>query len=73
MRQPVDIAALISAADAAAHDRAGLRRLVRRSWPAVFDATRPAALEWVRRWGPVRLAAPRPDCACATGTCGWCN
>jgi hypothetical protein len=73
MGRPVDIAALVTAAEAAARDEARLARLVRHSWPAGSDATRPAARDWVRRWGPRRITAALPDCACAAGTCGWCN
>jgi hypothetical protein len=73
MGRPVDIAALVADARGAARDAARLSGLVRRSWPAASDATRPAAREWVRRWGPTRMTAPPPDCACAAGTCGWCN
>jgi hypothetical protein len=71
--RPIDIAALVRSADASATDALGLAALVRRSWPASSDATRPAARDWVRRWGPARLTAEPADCACAAGTCGWCN
>lgn len=72
-RRPVDIEALVRGADAAAADGRRLTALVRRSWPSGSDATLPAAREWIRRWGPARVVAPPADCACASGTCGWCN
>lgn len=37
------------------------------------DHTKPAAREWVRRWGPARLGATLPDCSCAAGRCPVCN
>ena len=73
MGRNVDIAALVASAHAGTRDLAGLARLVHRTWPEASDATRPAALDWVRRWRPTRLVAPPPDCTCAAGTCGWCN
>ena len=71
-RRP-DIAALVRTADATAADGRRLAALVTRAWPAGSDATLPAARDWVRRWGPARVIAQAPDCACAAGTCGWCN
>ncbi|HEX8120108.1 MAG TPA: hypothetical protein VF549_02475 [Solirubrobacteraceae bacterium] len=73
MGRPLDIAALVRSADASAVDVAGLTTLLRRSWPASSDGTRPAARDWLRRWRPVRVTAQPADCACAAGTCGWCN
>jgi uncharacterized protein YgbK (DUF1537 family) len=54
--------------DALMHD------LARRSWPGgSADRSEPAALEWVRRWGPGRLTASPLDCSCAQGRCAVCN
>ncbi|HEX6391438.1 MAG TPA: hypothetical protein VFZ89_18385 [Solirubrobacteraceae bacterium] len=37
------------------------------------DHTQPYALEWVRRWGPIRAGASLPDCSCDAGRCVVCN
>ncbi len=48
--------------------------LSRRAWPGgTADRTEPAALEWVRRWGPGRLTASPLDCSCEQGRCAVCN
>ena len=48
--------------------------LARRSWPGgSADRSEPAALEWVRRWGPGRLTASPLDCSCEQGRCAVCN
>ena len=48
--------------------------LSRRSWPGgSADRSEPAALEWVRRWGPGRLTASPLDCSCEQGRCAVCN
>jgi hypothetical protein len=44
-----------------------------RCWPKASDASVPAALEWVRRWGPNRQTADPLDCSCALGRCAVCN
>jgi hypothetical protein len=45
-----------------------------RSWPAgADDRCEPAALAWVRNWGPRRSGAPVPACVCSVGRCGVCN
>jgi hypothetical protein len=49
--------------------------LVRGAWPGgIGDRREPAALEWVRRWGP---AGAPPDyldeCSCVEGRCTVCN
>jgi hypothetical protein len=45
-----------------------------RSWPGGFgDRSEPAALEWVRRWGPGRSMPTILVCSCAIGRCGVCN
>lgn len=38
-----------------------------------LDRTEPAALEWVRRWGPAPHGAALPECSCAAGRCVTCN
>ena len=49
-------------------------QLARRQWPGgVADRSEPAALEWVRQWGPSRLTADMPDCSCTQGHCAICN
>ena len=37
------------------------------------DRSEPAALDWVRRWGPAPLGTALPDCSCAAGRCTVCN
>ena len=49
-------------------------RLRGHCWPGgVGDRTEPAALEWVRRWGPSRLTAEPLACSCVQGRCAVCN
>jgi hypothetical protein len=57
------------------HGRQSLRLggLVARCWPGGSDCSKPAALAWVRGWGPRRTVAPAVDCGCAAGRCAWCN
>jgi hypothetical protein len=48
--------------------------LLHRAWPGdSADRIEPAALEWVRRWGPARLAPDALSCSCAVGRCALCN
>jgi len=47
--------------------------LMRRCWPHGGDGVEPVALQWLRRWRPMRLVYEPPECACATGRCGVCN
>lgn len=48
--------------------------LLHRAWPGgSADRTEPAALEWVRRWGPTRIAAAAVSCSCDAGHCAVCN
>ena len=49
--------------------------LVRGSWPGgIGDRVEPAALEWVRRWGPAKLKGDYlTDCSCVDGRCRVCN
>jgi hypothetical protein len=48
--------------------------LLLRSWPGgSADRTEPAALGWLRRWGPARMAEGALSCSCATGRCAVCN
>jgi hypothetical protein len=43
-------------------------------WPGGgSDRREPAALEWVRRWGPNPQSATPLDCSCAAGRCAFCN
>jgi len=43
-------------------------------WPGgIGDRSEPAALEWVRRWGPRRAGPVLPVCSCAVGRCRLCN
>jgi hypothetical protein len=44
-----------------------------RCWPEASDRRVPAAVEWVRRWGPNRQAASPLDCSCTLGRCSFCN
>ena len=37
------------------------------------DTLRPAALTWLREWGPAGVAPKPPSCGCATGACQICN
>lgn len=49
-------------------------RLESRSWPGgASDRTVPAALTWVRRWGPGRVGPVAVGCSCSTGRCDVCN
>jgi hypothetical protein len=48
--------------------------LERRCWPGgLEDRSDPAALPWVKRWGPTRLTPVPPACSCAEGRCSLCN
>lgn len=48
--------------------------LERRCWPGgTADRSEPAALPWVRRWGPARVTPSLPACGCAAGRCPVCN
>lgn len=43
-------------------------------WPGEgTDQRVPGAVEWLRRWGPVRGSAEPLDCSCAHGRCAFCN
>jgi hypothetical protein len=49
-------------------------RLRNHCWPGGHgDRSDPAALEWVRRWGPSRLTAEPLPCSCVRGRCAVCN
>ena len=52
---------------------AALERLVAGCWPGGGDRTEPAAVAWLRGWGPRRSPAPLPRCGCAAGRCATCN
>jgi hypothetical protein len=48
--------------------------LQRRCWPGgTADRSEPAALPWVRRWGPAQITPASPECSCAVGRCSVCN
>jgi hypothetical protein len=50
------------------------RMLARHAWPGGgSDHHSPAAVEWVRRWGPRGLTPLAPECSCAQGRCAVCN
>jgi hypothetical protein len=40
---------------------------------SVADRSFPVALQWVRRWHPLRAVTTLPACSCATGRCATCN
>jgi hypothetical protein len=43
-------------------------------WPGDgSDRHVPAALDWVRRWGPNRQSAEPLACSCRAGRCAVCN
>jgi hypothetical protein len=65
---------LIAALLASRATPAEASRLARQQWPGgLMDRSEPAALEWVRRWGPSRITADMPDCSCTHGHCAICN
>src|SRR3954470_13694641 len=49
--------------------------LVRGAWPGgIGDRVEPAALDWVRRWGPAGVERDYlADCSCVHGRCLVCN
>jgi hypothetical protein len=48
--------------------------LVGACWPSgPEDRTERAALEWLRRWHPERIAAELSACSCDTEHCVLCN
>jgi hypothetical protein len=50
------------------------QRIRRHCWPVSHaDRTTPAALDWLRRWGPHGIKPATPDCSCAHGRCAVCN
>ena len=50
------------------------QRIRRHCWPGVHaDRTAPAALDWVRRWGPRGVKPATQGCTCAHGRCTVCN
>jgi hypothetical protein len=55
-------------------DRHALATLHARLYGAGSDRLEPAALPWVRSWGPRRVVARPPACSCAASrrcsTCG---
>lgn len=48
--------------------------LLLRAWPGgSADRIEPAAVEWLRRWGPAHMADGALHCSCAAGRCTVCN
>jgi hypothetical protein len=48
--------------------------MLRRCWPGgAGDRSVPAALDWVRRWGPRRVGPVTHACSCKIGRCQLCN
>jgi hypothetical protein len=50
-----------------------LAALLRHCWPSGGDRHEPAAVAWVREWGPVRAALGPLECSCDAGRCAVCN
>jgi hypothetical protein len=50
-----------------------LDHLLDRCWPSGGDRTVPAAVAWVREWGPARAAIGPLECGCRAGRCAVCN
>ncbi len=74
---PALVASLVATIDGRSEDKTDftVQALLRESWPGgVADHSLPAAMDWVRRWGP-----DGPDrsyfeaCSCTAGRCGVCN
>jgi hypothetical protein len=70
------VAALVEAIATRSDDDA--RRLTavlgQRCWPGgASDRSERSALDWVRRWGPRRVAPALARCSCAQGRCAVCN
>jgi hypothetical protein len=71
------ISAIVEAIDGRSDDQTNLitASLVRRAWPAgIGDRIEPAALDWVRRWGPNSVLPDYlEECTCLGGRCIMCN
>ena len=73
---PSELHSHIAAASGARHGRLrGLTgQLVTYCWPGgQHDRYNPAAVPWVREWGPLRAGAAVPVCTCMSGFCEVCN
>ena len=71
-RIPEHIEAIAERSDTAAQRLATI--LLHRAWPGgSADRMEPGALDWVRRWGPARMAPGELSCSCAAGRCAVCN
>jgi hypothetical protein len=68
---PDHIAAVARRTDADAHRLT--RPFVARCWPRGSDGHRPAAADWLVRWGPAPTGAALRLCGCRTGRCAVCN
>jgi hypothetical protein len=71
------VSAMVEAIDerTPAQDAFIVGALVRKAWPGgVGDRVEPVALEWIKRWGPARMAPEYlEDCSCLEGRCAVCN
>lgn len=47
--------------------------LLSRCWPSGGDRSEPAAIKWLREWGPSRAVLGPLECNCAAGRCAVCN
>lgn len=70
---PQVVAALVRSVHIPGVQEGVLARLVSQSWPGGPDRANPAALDWVRRWGPSRMGSELPGCSCLAGRCATCN
>jgi hypothetical protein len=75
--RPALVAAVVEKIDrrTSAQTALVMRALLAAGWPGGHDDRRdPAAVEWVRRWGPARAQRRFiDDCSCAGGRCAVCN
>jgi hypothetical protein len=44
-----------------------------RCWTESSEGSVPAALEWLRQWGPRGVVPAAPTCSCRVGRCTLCN
>ena len=75
--RPAFVAALVETLDRRTTRQTDFvaRTLLRAGWPGGHaDRHDPAAVEWVRRWGPARAQRRYiDDCSCSGGRCSVCN